>query len=74
MDGHAPGNVGLKDQVLVLKWVQQNIHYFGGDPKKVTLFGQSSGATSVHLHMLSPMSQGNFVNLNNVHPNKLFSI
>ncbi|KAF2883535.1 hypothetical protein ILUMI_22638, partial [Ignelater luminosus] len=55
-----PGNAGLKDQVLVLKWVQKNIARFRGDKRNVTLFGQSSGAACVHLHMLSPMSRGLF--------------
>lgn len=54
-----PGNAGMKDQVLVLKWVQKNIQFFGGDPNNVTLFGESAGACSVHMHMLSPMSEGN---------------
>jgi carboxylesterase type B len=53
-----PGNAGLKDQVMALRWVQQNIKQFGGDPDKVTLFGQSAGGVSVQYHMLSPMSKG----------------
>lgn len=55
-----PGNAGLKDQVMALRWVQQNIKQFGGDPDNVTIFGQSSGSASVQYHMLSPMSKGLF--------------
>lgn len=56
----APGNAGLKDQALALKWVQDNIRAFGGDPTKVTVYGESSGAVSVQLHVLSPRSKGLF--------------
>lgn len=56
-----PGNYGLKDQVVALRWVKQNIAKFGGDPDNVTIMGCSSGGASVELHMLSPMSQGNFI-------------
>ncbi|XP_066586450.1 juvenile hormone esterase-like [Prorops nasuta] len=59
-DENAPGNAGLKDQVMALKWIKDNIQFFGGSPEKVTLFGQSSGAASVHYHLLSPMSEGLF--------------
>ena len=45
---------------MALQWVQDNIRKFGGDPKKVTLFGQGSGAIAVHLLMLSPMGKGLF--------------
>nr|XP_027227009.1 cholinesterase 1-like isoform X1 [Penaeus vannamei] len=59
-DSELPGNLGLKDQTLALKWVQDNIHALGGDPDKVTIFGQNAGGASVHYHILSPMSKGLF--------------
>nr|CAH7751053.1 unnamed protein product [Callosobruchus chinensis] len=59
-DDASPGNYGLKDQVMALQWVQDNIENFGGNKDKVTIFGQSAGAASVHYHMLSPLSRGLF--------------
>ncbi|KAI4462857.1 carboxylesterase [Holotrichia oblita] len=55
-----PGNAGLKDQVLALKWIKENIEDFGGDSDNILIFGTSAGSISVHLHMLSPMSAGLF--------------
>uniref|UniRef100_T1HUH8 Carboxylic ester hydrolase n=1 Tax=Rhodnius prolixus TaxID=13249 RepID=T1HUH8_RHOPR len=55
-----PGNLGLKDQTMALRWVQRNIKNFGGDPKKVTIMGESAGGASIYLHMISPMSKGLF--------------
>ncbi|KAF5277162.1 hypothetical protein FQR65_LT03868 [Abscondita terminalis] len=59
-DKLAPGNNGLKDQVLALKWVQENILFFGGDPNLVTIAGYDAGGISVTAHLLSPMSKGLF--------------
>jgi carboxylesterase type B len=52
------GNMGLKDQMEAMKWVQANIRSFGGDPSKVTIFGESAGAMSVSLHQASPQGKG----------------
>ena len=59
-DQHAKGNWGYLDQVAALRWVQQNIVHFGGNPDRVTIFGESAGGTSVSSHVVSPMSQGLF--------------
>ncbi|KAJ8402901.1 hypothetical protein AAFF_G00362150 [Aldrovandia affinis] len=54
------GNYGFMDQIAALRWVQRNIHVFGGDPGKITIFGQSSGGTSVWTLMMSPLAKGLF--------------
>lgn len=59
---NAPGNQGMLDQYLALKWIQNNIQYFGGDSTKITIFGESAGSVSVSLHLLSPLSSNLFHN------------
>lgn len=61
-DKTIPGNFGMKDQVEALRWVQRNIAAFNGNAKKVTIVGYSAGGASVHLHYMSPLSEGLFNN------------
>ncbi|XP_069792228.1 bile salt-activated lipase-like [Narcine bancroftii] len=57
-DASAPGNQGLWDQHMAISWVKRNIAAFGGDPNKITIFGESAGAASVNLQILSPYNKG----------------
>ena len=54
------GNLGIKDQIMALEWVQENIHLFGGDKGRVTLFGASAGGRSALAHMMTAKSTGLF--------------
>ena len=60
-DEFVTGNMGIRDMILALKWTHANVASFGGDPEKITIFGESAGAAAVHSLMISPLSSGNYV-------------
>ena len=56
------GNQGLWDQAAALEWISENIRYFGGNPKQVTIMGESAGSWSVSLQILSPVARNLYQN------------
>lgn len=59
-DHKVSGNYGILDMIAALRWIQQNVEGFGGDPNRVTIAGQSAGAMAVHVLMASPLATGLF--------------
>jgi para-nitrobenzyl esterase len=59
-DRHVSGNYGLLDMIAALQWVQRNISAFGGNPRRVTIFGESAGAIAVSMLCASPLARGLF--------------
>ena len=59
-DGVTNGNFGLADMITALKWTNENIRAFGGDPSRITIFGQSAGAAAARALLASPLAKGLF--------------
>ena len=59
-DFHSPGNYAIKDMILALQWVRDNIEFFGGNPNDVTITGASGGAVAIHSLVVSPAANGLF--------------
>lgn len=59
-DHNASGNYGIMDTIAALRWVRRNIAAFGGDPDRITVFGESSGASLLGMTLVSPLSKGLF--------------
>lgn len=57
-DTVVPGNNGIRDQILALRWIKDNIVYFGGNPESITVTGMSAGGASVQLYYISPLTKG----------------
>lgn len=68
-----PGNAGALDVLLALKWIKQNIKYFGGNPNKITVMGQSSGAAMASSLLLSPLVPENLFQQMIVHSGSVFA-
>lgn len=69
---HMPGNAAVGDLLLALQWVQENIYLFGGDPKQVTIFGQSAGAAMSGVLLLSPHTPAEFFQKSIVQSGSIF--
>jgi neuroligin len=57
-DENSPGNYGMLDQAMALRWVYDNIEFFNGDRNLITLFGPGAGAASAGLLMVAPRTRG----------------